>query len=366
MSHSSVLNQDSATEEEQEESGLLLRFANGATHRVSGLVAADGIYSTVRQLKSLHRQQQSFAPHGMDGFKQEQEQKQEQVASLSTTTSVLSATNNKDHGDDDASRSLARRDLTYLNLFVILGIAKNDTFDDECGEAARDSVSVSVSMDGNGTKRRKVQWVDGSTRVFTMPYDRHHLMWQLSFPFSAQDLQEYFSAKQRNHTTKNTMKDKVGTTSDGVEEEGEEDEGRAHQRVLKEMALRRCQGWHSTLVHMLERSEEALISGHPVYDRDPGSTAAVRGGGAEGAVDEGAVSEGGEGRVDVLPRCSAAGEGMRVFHEHSKVTMLGDALHPMSPFKGQVWKFVRNFVFNHCDDICHMVSDYLYFLHACM
>ena len=55
--------------------------------------------------------------------------------------------------------------LQYLGLLVVLGISKNT-----------DSLGPSET----GTYR-KAQWVDGTTRVFTMPYDRDHIMWQVSF-----------------------------------------------------------------------------------------------------------------------------------------------------------------------------------------
>lgn len=67
-------------------------------------------------------------------------------------------------------------------------------------------------------------------------------------------------------------------------------------KVLKEEARRKTQ-WHSPIPQILEATSENLISGYPVYDRtllDP-----------------------------ELLKCS------------KQVTLLGDAAHPMSPFKGQ-------------------------------
>lgn len=67
-------------------------------------------------------------------------------------------------------------------------------------------------------------------------------------------------------------------------------------KVLKEEACRRTQ-WHSPIPQILEATTENQISGYPVYDRTLLNPA--------------------------LLKCS------------KQVTLLGDAAHPMSPFKGQ-------------------------------
>jgi len=67
-------------------------------------------------------------------------------------------------------------------------------------------------------------------------------------------------------------------------------------KKLKEMALERTQ-WHSPIPEIIAATELEKISGYPVYDRallDPKS-----------------------------------------LQKHEKITLLGDAAHPMSPFKGQ-------------------------------
>ena len=67
-------------------------------------------------------------------------------------------------------------------------------------------------------------------------------------------------------------------------------------QTLKEEACRRCQ-WHDPIPQILAATKEAQVSGYPVYDR--------------------ALLE---------PEMLAKG---------AQVTLIGDAAHPMSPFKGQ-------------------------------
>jgi len=66
--------------------------------------------------------------------------------------------------------------------------------------------------------------------------------------------------------------------------------------ALKEEAIRRCQ-WHDPIPQILSVTEETMVSGYPVYDRAPL-------------------------RSELLAK-------------ESQVTLIGDAAHPMSPFKGQ-------------------------------
>ncbi|CAM2873069.1 FAD-dependent oxidoreductase [Moritella viscosa] len=67
-------------------------------------------------------------------------------------------------------------------------------------------------------------------------------------------------------------------------------------KALKEEALRRCQ-WHDPIPQILTATQEVMVSGYPVYDR--------------------ALLE------------------PELLQEGANVTLIGDAAHPMSPFKGQ-------------------------------
>jgi len=66
---------------------------------------------------------------------------------------------------------------------------------------------------------------------------------------------------------------------------------------LKDEALKRCGSWHDPIPQLLKATPESLVSGYPVYDRSN------------------------------LSR--------HILDPKSMITLLGDAAHPMSPFKGQ-------------------------------
>ena len=68
------------------------------------------------------------------------------------------------------------------------------------------------------------------------------------------------------------------------------------QQALKEEAIKRTQ-WHEPIPQIIAATNEAQISGYPVYDRE------------------------------LLAQ--------ELLEKHEKSTLIGDAAHPMSPFKGQ-------------------------------
>ena len=96
-----------------------------------------------------------------------------------------------------------------------------------------------------------------------MPYEADSVMWQLSFPMSEKEAKA-LSAKGA--------------------------------KALKKEAILRTQ-WHHPIPQILAATQEAQVSGYPVYDR-----------------------------AILTPE---------LLNKGVPVTLIGDAAHPMSPFKGQ-------------------------------
>ncbi|MFA9191531.1 NAD(P)/FAD-dependent oxidoreductase [Flavobacterium sp. FZUC8N2.13] len=139
--------------------------------------------------------------------------------------------------------------LRYLDCIVILGICPLSALEDITSPLL-DSATV-------------FQTANGNERIYMMPYNLDSIMWQLSFPMNEKEAKE-LSAQ--------------GT------------------QALKEEACRRTK-WHSPIPQILAATQEAQISGYPVYDRELLSS--------------------------------------ELLSKEEKVTLIGDAAHPMSPFKGQ-------------------------------
>jgi salicylate hydroxylase len=71
-------------------------------------------------------------------------------------------------------------------------------------------------------------------------------------------------------------------------------------QALKEESIKMCQGWHNPIPPILQQTPSSLVSGYPVYDR--------------------------ELLTQELLNSSSVSR---------RVALIGDAAHPMSPFKGQ-------------------------------
>ena len=139
--------------------------------------------------------------------------------------------------------------LRYLGCIVILGICPLSALD-KIDHPLLDSATV-------------FQTANGNERIYIMPYSSDSVMWQLSFPMSEEDAKELSSKGPK---------------------------------ALKEEASKRTQ-WHEPIPQILAATNEAQVSGYPVYDRE-------------------LLTQ------ELLEKCG-------------KMTLIGDAAHPMSPFKGQ-------------------------------
>jgi 2-polyprenyl-6-methoxyphenol hydroxylase-like FAD-dependent oxidoreductase len=139
--------------------------------------------------------------------------------------------------------------LRYLGCIVILGI---------CPLAALQGVDSSL-LDSATV----FQTANGNERIYMMPYTSDSVMWQLSFPIPEKEAK--------------ALSDKGA-------------------KALKEEACSRTP-WHNPIPQILAATQEAQISGYPVYDREL------------------LTSE--------------------LLEKAGSITLIGDAAHPMSPFKGQ-------------------------------
>ncbi|WP_194852369.1 FAD-dependent oxidoreductase [Nonlabens antarcticus] len=142
-----------------------------------------------------------------------------------------------------------RAHLQYLDCIVILGI---------CSLAALEDIESSL-LDSATV----FQTANGNERIYMMPYDSKSIMWQLSFPMPENEA--------------------IALSALGP-------------KALKKEAILRTP-WHDPIPQILEATQEAQISGYPVYDRELLSPE----------------------MIDKL----------------GPITLIGDAAHPMSPFKGQ-------------------------------
>lgn len=139
--------------------------------------------------------------------------------------------------------------LRYLGCIVILGICPLSALEN-IDNTLLDSATV-------------FQTANGNERIYIMPYTSDSVMWQLSFQMS-EDEAKILSAKG--------------------------------PKALKEEACLRTQ-WHAPIPQILIATQEAQVSGYPVYDREL-----------------------------LQPE---------LLDKAGQITLIGDAAHPMSPFKGQ-------------------------------
>jgi len=175
--------------------------------------------------------------------------------------------------------------LKYLGCIVILGISHSPEHTLTDGETV-------------------FQTADGTTRIYAMPFAKpgKETAGAANFTFDAQGGGEQSVGGEHRGET-------MWQLSFPMDEAAAKELSQRGPEALKDEALKRCGLWHEPVPALLRATPSALISGYPVYDRDlPGQN---------------------------IFRCGFSSKSGDKTSKSSRVTLIGDAAHPMSPFKGQ-------------------------------
>lgn len=169
--------------------------------------------------------------------------------------------------------------LNYVGLVVVLGIVESAT---------------------PLAERRIFETVDGTTRIYAMPFTTESTMWQLSFPYPEDG-------------ARSLCKDPVS---------------------LKEEIVRRCLSWHDPVPALLKGTPLNCMSGYPVYDREPLEPGVLRTPSQKSAKVKSSASRLVSASIMHQQQASSMPH-VEPPSRQRRVTLMGDAAHPMTPFRAQ-------------------------------
>ena len=199
----------------------------------------------------------------------------------STVIQTLLSTNNN---DDDKQQNMEQdekprnnpADLSYIGIMIVLGITRE---------------FFHPLLDERG-----FYTLDGDHRLFTMPFKGSRI----------HDLEEYDIALDDSSTNLKRSRRYMWQLSFNLNEKDAVALSKGGSQAILDEVLRRTEGWHEPVQDMMRASPLETVWGTPLMDRDPNKVLA---------------------KMQEIYNPSRG--------EEVRTLVLGDAVHAMSPFKGQ-------------------------------